>query len=353
MSVTTTREDAVTVLLSTWTILGLFLDGWAHEHLRELESFFTPWHGVFYSGFVATALWIAKIVSDRRDGGPWWPAVPVGYRGAVVGVAAFTVGGVGDALWHTAFGVEATIDALLSPTHVVLFAGQVLILTAPPRAGVARATAPGGGDDGLSVPSWRQAGLPVASATLATSLVAFFFVYLWGPGATWVYRRTFDPITERGEVAVMAGIGAMLVATAVMVGPVLWLLQRWRTPRGGITVLFVTVNVLVVGAFDRDPSAVAAAFAAGVVADLLAVHRRDRRTRLRAVGAVTPVVLSATVFALQHAGPGVAWQPELWGGAIVFSGLLGLALAVLATPESPVGRPVSTAHAPSDMALTP
>ncbi len=48
-------EELLTVLLATWLIIGLFLDGWAHDNVPELESFLTPWHAVFYSGFVATA----------------------------------------------------------------------------------------------------------------------------------------------------------------------------------------------------------------------------------------------------------------------------------------------------------
>src|SRR5262249_25135566 len=31
-------------LLSCWLTGGLFLDGWAHNHLGSMETFFTPWH---------------------------------------------------------------------------------------------------------------------------------------------------------------------------------------------------------------------------------------------------------------------------------------------------------------------
>ena len=52
------RDDLVTIVLGLWFVVGLLLDAWAHNNLRGLESFFTPWHGVFYSGFAATAAWI-------------------------------------------------------------------------------------------------------------------------------------------------------------------------------------------------------------------------------------------------------------------------------------------------------
>jgi hypothetical protein len=39
------------VLLATsaWTVAGIYLDGWAHNH-GKVDSFFTPWHAVLYSG---------------------------------------------------------------------------------------------------------------------------------------------------------------------------------------------------------------------------------------------------------------------------------------------------------------
>jgi hypothetical protein len=40
--------------MGTWLMIGLFVDGWAHNNLGEaLETSFTPWNAVFYSGFAA------------------------------------------------------------------------------------------------------------------------------------------------------------------------------------------------------------------------------------------------------------------------------------------------------------
>ena len=36
------RFDWVAVALAGWLIGGLHLDGWAHNHHPEMESFFTP-----------------------------------------------------------------------------------------------------------------------------------------------------------------------------------------------------------------------------------------------------------------------------------------------------------------------
>jgi hypothetical protein len=48
--------DWIMVALGGWLLGGLYVDGWAHNHLATtLESFFTPWHAAFYSGFMAVA----------------------------------------------------------------------------------------------------------------------------------------------------------------------------------------------------------------------------------------------------------------------------------------------------------
>lgn len=68
-------------------------------------------------------------------------ALPDGYAAGALGVFVFGVGGIADSLWHTFFGVEVDLEALLSPAHLLLFAGATLILTTPVRAdGVDRGT---------------------------------------------------------------------------------------------------------------------------------------------------------------------------------------------------------------------
>ncbi|HRQ41603.1 MAG TPA: hypothetical protein PLD25_27095 [Chloroflexota bacterium] len=114
---------------------GIFLDGWAHHHVAELESFFTPWHGVLYSGFLVTAVALGiYVVQNWHQEGNWPAAVPVGYGWSLVGILLFLAGGAGDILWHGIFGIEESVEALLSPTHLLLAAGAVLAVTGPLRA---------------------------------------------------------------------------------------------------------------------------------------------------------------------------------------------------------------------------
>src|SRR5262245_5576109 len=95
------RFDAIAVVLSGWFIFGMFLDGWAHNHGRVDNTFFTPWHAVLYSGFAAMGLFLVgnhfrNVISGSR----WLKALPAGYMPALVGVLIFGAAGVSDFGWH-------------------------------------------------------------------------------------------------------------------------------------------------------------------------------------------------------------------------------------------------------------
>ena len=83
---TSWRDDMVTATLCGWVVAGMTLDAWAHQNLDRLETFFTPWHAVLYSGFAALLGWIvARVLATglRRGGG-----VPVGYGLGLAGAGS-------------------------------------------------------------------------------------------------------------------------------------------------------------------------------------------------------------------------------------------------------------------------
>jgi hypothetical protein len=118
------REDVMSGWCSLLLVLGLYLDGWHHINLLDdgLGPFLTPWHGVLYAGFAATAAWI--LTRHQRRGAWSLRAVPPGYRLALVGM-----GLAGDAVWHTLYGSEQGLARLISPFHLVLFCGACLLVS--------------------------------------------------------------------------------------------------------------------------------------------------------------------------------------------------------------------------------
>ena len=336
-------QHLVTVAVATWLMVGLFVDGWAHNNLdTSLESFFTPWHALFYSGFTACAGWLAWLVwRGLRQGRPGLAAVPQGYGLAVVGTALFAVGGAGDMTWHLVFGIERDIDALFSPTHLLLFTGIALIVASPFRDAW---SAPDAGAPGL------RAFLPaLASLTLVVSLVGFFFMY-WSPYTTWAPTRDIAAYVAGAPAdyqeslryyLVTDGVAAALTATLLFVGPLLLVLRRWRPPAGTATVL-VTVPALLSSALEgfARPLLVVAALVAGLVTDVLVRVLRpapDRRAAVRVVAVLAPMALTAAWFAALAVQVGVWYPPEIWAGTIVWTGLAGLGLALLVLPTPPPG----------------
>ncbi len=96
------RFDWVMILLCSWLLGGVYIDGWAHNHFTIIDTFFTPWHAVLYSGFLAVALFLVlTLMRNLVKGYAWWSALPPGYGLSLLGVVVFGIGGIGDFFWHT------------------------------------------------------------------------------------------------------------------------------------------------------------------------------------------------------------------------------------------------------------
>ena len=95
------RLDWAIAIFSCVNVFGLFIDGWAHNHGRVDNTFFTPWHALLYSAILAAGLLL--VVTHFRNvnrGYRWSRALPKGYTLSLVGFLIFVLGGVGDLVWH-------------------------------------------------------------------------------------------------------------------------------------------------------------------------------------------------------------------------------------------------------------
>ena len=311
------------VVFGTWTITGLFLDGWSHIHHRP-ETFFTPWHGVLYSGFVAGVLWFA--IDGRRAGAE---DGLVGGGLTALGLLVFGAAAVGDFIWHAVFGIERNIAALLSPTHLLLMTGGALLVTAPVRDAWARRSP--------RKVAWREFWPVAGSLVLTVALLLFFLQYLSPFRALVVQQspsRFFGSVSETAEARTIA---CVLITTVVLIGAVLFVRRRWDPPRGTFTLLFAVPAVAMSGLddFHRLPLALCA-IVGGLVADLLGEAGVGPRWLAMAAAAATWLPYFV-VFRFDYDLP---WTVHLWIGTVFLAALTGLGLSLLVDPpQLPEGNP--------------
>jgi len=327
------RTNLVTAVLGMWLTVGLMLDAWAHNTVPDLESFFTPWHGVFYTGFFATAAWIAWTVRgplfDRR-----FAEIPVGYGAAVVAVGVFALSAAGDMSWHIAFGIEQNIDILFSPTHLGLGAAMVVILLAPVRS--AWAARPAG------APGLGRLFPAILSTALAATVTLLFLQY--GNVLTFTSGDVAVGLSNLDEGHTARLVTAMALTNLVLLLPVLGLARRWTLPFGTTTIVYAMTALLSAAISDfENAELMIGVVAAGVGVDLVAQWLRPGPGRLvafRLFAAAAPLV-TWTVFIvtayltsppLFNPDGRTEAIPEIYTGAPIVQALLGLLAGILLIP---------------------
>ena len=125
---TSLRFDWSAAVLGGVLTAGVYLDAWSHEHGFVDTTFWTPWHGIMYTAMAVYALVLLwpfahALLAGRR----WQDAAPAGYGLSLIGALVFAGSGIGDLGWHTVFGIENDLEALLSPTHLLLGIGRLLL----------------------------------------------------------------------------------------------------------------------------------------------------------------------------------------------------------------------------------
>ena len=356
------REDLVFALFASTIVIGLFLDGWNHINLQNgaLGSFFTPWHGVLYAGFTATATWLAMrnshLVRKSVAAQPQYHAyfgLPLRYPLAVFGVLIATVGMAGDAIWHTVFGEEKGVARVISPFHLVLFSGAVLLLGAPIRSGW---YAPDVYPARLSF----QRFFPVLlSLTLVTSSVAFMFQWLsaftdWQPSLT-LGRLPTSLASDPAVVGTVefAGVARVLVTNVIVIAPLLLALRRWRLPAGSITFMFTIVALGMATLTEfRQGWTVIPAIIGGVAGDLMLRFwpvSPDRTFATRVFAAATSAAFWTAYFITLRIAYDIRWPFDLWVGTVGVSMICAVLVSVLVLPST--RAPVSWGEVASDVAV--
>lgn len=343
------RFDALVAVLGAALVGGVYLDGWAHIHTGLIDTFFTPWHGLLYAAYLAlAAVIVGTVLRNRTAGFAGWRAVPLGYEPAVIGVAVFALGGLGDMIWHLLFGIEVDLEALLSPTHLLLALGGGLMVSGPLRAAWQRSQ---------DRPSLR-AFIPVMlSAAMILSVMTFMTQYMHPFGTTWAAATRRPEVMlgplKTAEISTgfsligyfaffeqLATLSGIVVQTAILMGVILTVLRRWTLPVGTFTVI-MTLNAALITLMrdlflDTGPlPLIAVMFAAGTAADFLAARLRpsaERLSALRIFATVVPAILYTLYIVALAIDGGIWWRVHLWMGAIALAAVTGWLMSYLVAP---------------------
>jgi hypothetical protein len=320
---------------SVWIASGFFLDAWAHGHV-PVESFFTPYHGVFYSGMLATIVVLAIFITrNRLRGHRWIDTVPRPYRLALLGIPIFIAAGIGDMLWHLALGIEEGVDALLSPTHQALGLGIFFLSSGPIRSVLA---------DRVPPTFVRQLPLALGLATWLI-LVHFGTAYAFDPAAGRAnapppiapFTRSYLTALSVGYYKVSLGVLVVIFQSSIMAGLALWATARTRLQFGTLTLLYLIGNVPAAAAFTNQTPlllvTVAQSFCAGIAGDTFAARYNPQPTQNAFLwfAVLVPMTYIGVYLIATAATGGVWWDWNVALGAWLWSGVCGFALGLLAS----------------------
>jgi len=329
--------DYAVGICGVWISGGFFLDAWAHGHV-PVESFFTPYHAVFYSGMLALLLVLAVFTLRSRSRGYGWAnAIPRPYRLALLGIPIFVVGGIADMLWHKLLGIEEGVDALLSPTHQILGLAIFFVSSGPIRSVLA-----------------ARAG----AATLAQQLPLTLGLATWLILAHFGTAYAFDPAAGRtnapppivpfttnyltalsiGYYKVATGVLIVIFQSTLLAGFALWMVSRIHPAPGMLTLLFVIGGIPAAAAFTNQTPLLAVTSAQSLLTGTFAdafVARFDPHPvagyfrPLRWFGATVPMTYIGIYLLGTALADGIWWDWNIALGSWIWSGVCGFALSLL------------------------
>lgn len=317
-----------------WLVTGLQLDAWAHANVPRLETFWTPWHAVLYSGIAACGLTVAWFV--RRSLPPGRPGLRavlgLPLRPVLVGLALLLVGGAIDTLWHNLFGIEKGLEIFVSPSHLMIITGMVLVAAGPAWLR-------------WQVPDGRRLGAADAALVLLSSLLAVVPLHIFTLHASVLASPKLgsgvSPMPVRGPDTL--SVHGYVVSTVLLLLPVLVLGRRWALPYGAGPVLAGVPALLMWAAFAdfRQGWYPATIVVVAVLAELLFRAGRPAVSGLRpdarwlVLGATAPAIGWGCILLVGRWLSGYGWNVHSTTGILAVTAVTGAGTAWLVRRVQP------------------
>ncbi len=329
-------------LAGYWTIAGLYTDaGWHIRH--DVDTFFTWAHALLYSGLLLLLYLVgARYAAARRRNESLAVELGPAYSWSALGVLVFLLGGIADMINHVFFGFEAGFDALLSPTHQVIGAGVLLIISGPIRSAVSNTPRP--------ITLVQQLPAIISSAAILELMhwgtqVFFRVDAARALGVVVPHELDANALTLMTIHFYQQGgsLIAVVLQSLLMMGAAFYLVRNLRLQPGALTILFVLGNGLIaithsLGWLDAV-SVFLASVAAGLAGDIILARAPAYFTSRGWFGFfafAVPAIYAAVlcVFTVAFMG-GTWWDPLFAAGTIFYAGLFSLLLSFVASAIPP------------------
>ena len=327
------RFEWTMLSLAMWCFTGLCIDVWAHKHLNLEETFFTPWHAVWYSGFAAYSSYIVFVLWGLNDGGipksisavkEFFSSMPKGYSVGVVGMILFIVSGFGDMLWHTFLGIEGGTDILLSPTHLGLAGGLILSLLVPVMA------------------AWHQ---PERVKTLGDQLpVIVGLSGAWGVITVFTsyshhlslpYNQMCEGCGNAVNSGLQTGIVAVLLQAIILSGFIHYFMKKFKPVPGTFTTMFLVHTIVIIacapGKLGEAWKHALTPILSGIALDILyALFSNRNRIFAFIIGAIPVSIWLVTIATIGGKGLDLmGWSVHATAGVIFIAGSGALLISFL------------------------
>lgn len=343
----TDGELAVLVVCNLITTVGLAGDIFRHllhpEQLSRGRDFLSGWHLVLYGGVASVGVWLG--IGALRRG----PAYVRAASATAIGFGVLSFGGLCDAAWHKAFGIEVAIDAIVSPPHLVMFAGLLCLLASPIGVLWHRA------ERRLAVVPSIAVVLSIVSVVLVTSLFTGFLSPLAGGLSLQGYVEPLvgESLQDYDQVR---GLAIAIWTVTVLVASTTVVLVRFRPIPGSMLLSFLLIGVpaLVLTKEQGNSPATTTVvsysatgeplpsgsvmplvigFAAAGLASEIVVALFARPVLRRVAASLNGAAIGVTLWAVTFIGLRVDdrfhWGKTLGGGIITLSAFVGAAMAGL------------------------
>ncbi|MDB4940129.1 MAG: hypothetical protein JWO40_554 [Candidatus Doudnabacteria bacterium] len=328
--ISTKLQNTIFAWLLAWPIIAVYADGWHHHHLEMgMDTLFNPFHLFLYAGVFVTGLYVVALAyRNIRRGNPFSHSLPKMYLRAAWGIMLFIVAVACDIGWHYFLGFEESVDALLSPPHLLLAFSGMLVVSC------------------LLRPIWHKERerlvkpiVPVLGFTYTYLIFIFFIQYCHPYYAQWLSSGT--PVIGGVSYIQSAALAGGILRTFIFCAMLFSTLKFFKFPKGSLFAILMAEGVgigLMGGQFQFLISAAIAGIFTEIVYHLF-YERYNKHIYLRIFGFLIPAVFYVPYIVVSSWQDHSWWSIHMIAGLVVMNSIVGWLLTYLIEPPKPHDYP--------------